>query len=159
VDQRLLWLLIPCGIFALLLLDQDESKTTKNPSAGKEKYYLQFNKDEIFKNLIHAEGHFKNIKKKGGVDTEGFMNCAVKHIADSEGHSDEAISHALIAEGKNASNKFHELRDEHRSFRHKLQAGQISAEEGIKRVRKIRRKFESFNPDFDISKCEACTIT
>lgn len=158
VDERLGWLLIPFGIFLFWVLNQDEGKPAENPSKGKEKYYLEFNKDEFFKNVIATEGHFRNVKKKG-IDKKGFINCCVKHLADGEGHLDEAISHSLIAETEETSTKFRQLRDKVKSFRHDLQSGKVSPEQGIKRVRKIRREFERFNPTFDISLCEACTIT
>lgn len=121
----------------------------------KEKYYLEFNKDEVFKSLIASEGHFRNLKTVGK-DSAGFLNCIVKHLADAEGHCDEAISHALIVDGKESSKKFLELRDEIRNFRKFIQSSPISRDEGIIEIRKLRRTFEAFNEEFDISKCETC---
>jgi len=120
----------------------------------KEKYYLEFNRDEIFKNFIASEGHFRNI----GIskDKAGFLNCIVKHLGDAESHLDEAISHALIVEGEESSNKFYELRDKVKDFRKWIQSSPITRDEGIKEIRKLRREFESFNEAYDISKCEAC---
>ena len=122
---------------------------------SKESYYLNFNKDEIFKSLIACEGHFRNLKSTDK-DSAGFLNCIVKHLADAEGHCDEAISHSLIVDGKDSSNSFLELRDEIRSFRKWVQSSPISRDEGIIEIRKVRRQFEGFNPDYDVSKCEAC---
>ena len=122
---------------------------------SKESYYLVFNKDEIFKNLIASEGHFRNFKSLKE-DTAGYLNCIVKHLADAEGHCDEAISHALIAESEDSSMIFLELRDEIRSFRKWIQSSPITRDEGIREIRKIRRRFEAFNPDYDVSKCETC---
>jgi len=122
---------------------------------SKESYYLIFNKDEIFKNLLASEGHFRffnNLKE----DKPGFLNCIVKHLADAEGHCDEAISHALIAEDGETSRKFLELRDDIRNFRKWVQSSPVTRDEGIREVRKIRRSFEAFNPDYDVSKCETC---
>ena len=155
-------LLIPFGIAAFLVLTykpnpDNPSNTAKKAKSGKEAYYLAFNKDEIFKNLIAIEGHFRNVHETG-VDVKGFLTCNVKHLADAEGHSDEAISHSQAVSGKETSEDFRKLRNEIRSFRHDIQADVISPTEGIERVREIRRQFESFNPEFDISKCEACTI-
>lgn len=152
------------------------------PEKGKEEYYLRFNKDEIFKNLIAAEGHFRNVfdkkrKKqeyqmainaeriKEGMSPvseeleelgQGFLNCVVKHLADSEGHSDEAISHSAVVEGEESSCMFRELRDDTKTFRWKVQKGVVTPFEGIKQVRQLRRTFESFNPEYDISKCKSC---
>lgn len=125
---------------------------------SKESYYLNFNRDEIFKNLIASEGHFRNftsLKK----DKTGFLNCIVKHLADAEGHCDEAISHALIAESEETSKNFLELRDVIRDFRKYVQSSPITRDEGIREIRKIRRRFEAFNPDYDVSKCETCGDT
>jgi len=70
---------------------------------GKEDYFLNFNRDEIFKGIVAVEGHFRNVKP--GFEA-GDLACIVKHLADVEGHCDEAISHSLIAEGKETSSKF-----------------------------------------------------
>ena len=123
-------------------------------NTSKEAYYLNFNQDEVFKNLLASEGHFRNVDPKQ--DSYGFMNCIVKHLADAEGHADEAISHALIVKGKADSQKFNKLRDELKSFRKKLQESSIDQAEGIKEIRRIRRYFESFNPKYDVSKCQSC---
>lgn len=122
---------------------------------SKESYYLSFNKDEIFKNLIASEGHFRNFKSLKE-DEKGFLNCIVKHLADAEGHCDEAISHALIAESEDSSRDFLELRDKIRYFRKYLQSSPITRDEGIREIRKLRRQFEGFNIDYDVSKCETC---
>lgn len=125
---------------------------------SKESYYLNFNRDEIFKNLIASEGHFRNfinIKE----DEKGFLNCIVKHLADAEGHADEAISHSLIAEDRETSRKFLELRNEIRTLRKWIQSSPVTRDEGIREIRKIRRSFEAFNPDYDVSKCETCGDT
>jgi len=132
------------------------SNTFKETS--KESYYLIFNKDEIFKNLIASEGHFRNLTELKE-DKAGFLNCIVKHLADAEGHCDEAISHALIAENEETSRRFLELRDEIRNFRKWIQSSPVNRDEGIREIRKIRRSFEGFNPDFDVSKCETCGDT
>jgi len=124
----------------------------------KENYYLTFNKDEVFKSLIACEGHFRNLKSVKQ-DSMGFLNCIVKHLADAEGHCDEAISHSLIVDGKESSQKFLELRDEIRTFRKWIQSSPVSREEGILEIRKLRKSFESFNVEYDISKCQACGDT
>lgn len=156
------WLLvIPIvGLAVLILKNEAEPHSTSgnpHPAKGKEEYYLLFNKDEIFKNLIATEGHFRNVSRLG-IDTEGFLNCAVKHLADTEGHLDEAISHSLIAKNEETSNNFRTLRNEVQQLRHDLQAGTVSPEEGIRRTRQVRRYFESFNQEFDVSRCKACEI-
>lgn len=126
----------------------------KMVSAPKESYYLNFNQDEIFKSLIAVEGHFRNVDPNK--DQYGMLNCAVKHLADGESHADEAISHALIVKDEETSKKFHDLRNEIKGFRKKLQEGDTDPVKGIREVRRIRRSFESFNPEYNVSKCESC---
>ena len=153
-EEFLVLLLIPIGGLILLAADHQEEEKNSSPHAGKEVNYLRYNKDEIFKNLIATEGHFRNVE----TTKEGFLNCAVKHLADAEGHVDEAISHTAATNDTEASSKFRVLRDEIRDFRHDLQDGKVSPTVGIERTRDIRREFESFNPEFDISKCKACEV-
>ena len=122
---------------------------------SRESYYLNFNRDEIFKSLIASEGHFRNFTSLKE-DTAGFLGCVVKHLADAESHADEAVSHALIAEDAETSRKFMELRDDIRKLRKWIQSSPITRDEGIREIRKIRRRFEAFNQDYDVSKCETC---
>ena len=129
--------------------------STMAKAGSKEAYYLSFNRDEIFKNLIAGEGHFRNFNSQKE-DSVGFLNCVVKHLADAEGHCDEAVSHALIAEDSAISKLFLELRDAIRDFRKMVQSSPITRDTGITEIRKIRRIFEGFNPDYDVSKCESC---
>ena len=77
-------------------------------------------------------------------------------MADAEGHCEEAISHALIAETEDTSRRFLELRDEIRLFRKWIQTKPITRDDGIREIRKIRRRFEGFNSAYDVSKCETC---
>ncbi|MHA1262333.1 MAG: ImmA/IrrE family metallo-endopeptidase [Candidatus Freyarchaeota archaeon] len=77
-------------------------------------------------------------------------------MADAEGEAEEAISHALIVEGPESSAKFKELRDSIRALRKKLQKENVQPNEGLAEIRKIRRQFESANPEYDVSKCQAC---
>jgi len=137
------------------LVEQVKGGIAMSNGTSKESYYLNFNKDEIFKNLIASEGHFRNFTSLKE-DKTGFLNCIVKHLADAEGHCDEAISHALISQSEETSKKFLELRDVIRDFRKYVQSSPITRDEGIREIRKIRRSFEAFNPSYDVSKCETC---
>lgn len=159
---RLLPFVIPAAA-VLFLLGREEQHNPGNPNpltkdSGKEPQFLRYNKDEIFKGILSTEGHLRNVesKEKGG---DGFLNCAVKHLADVEGHEDEAISHSLIAENEHTSEGYRQLRDETRNLRHNLQDGNVSPAQAIIRVRQIRHKFEQMNPEYDVSKCKACEIT
>jgi hypothetical protein len=121
----------------------------------KEKLFLEYNREEILKNLLAVEGHLRNLDRG---DRAGFTACIVKHLMDAEGHADEAISHAAVVEGSESSRRFRELRDRIRDYRRLVQMGVGDVEEAIRGVRAIRRYFESFNPQFDISRCAACGI-
>gem|GEM_PF-2594916 len=120
---------------------------------GDARAFLRFNKEEIFKDLLAVEGHLRNVKP--GYKSQD-LACIAKHLADAEGHADEAISHAAELGDDEASRKFRELRDRLRDLRRDLQESKISLEEAIRRVREVRRYFEGFNPEFDVSKCRAC---
>jgi len=121
--------------------------------AGKEPYFLTFNKDYIFSGLIAIEEHFRNVKPEFDA---GDLSCILKHAGSIWSHADEAQSHALIAEGEKSSRKFAELRDKIKEFSDKVQRGKITPEEGIKEIREIRAFFESFNKEYDISRCKTC---
>jgi len=150
----------------LTINEEEEEKPLTKPSeklfaettGGKEEYFLLFNKEEIFKNLIATEGHFRNVLEQREKVESGAFNCVVKHLADAESHGDEAISHSLIVEGSEASKNFEQLRDGIRELRRKTQDGHINSLSGLKETRKLRRMFESFNPSFDISKCKSCDV-
>jgi hypothetical protein len=156
-EQWFLLLFIPIGGILLFMDDQHTEEKTTGFSTGKERYYLIYNKDEIFKGLLATEGHFRNVSDKG-TDSTGFMNCAVKHLADAEGHADEAVCHSLVVASAETSEHYKKLAEEIKTLRHDVQEGNVNASQGIERVRQIRREFEGFNPDFDISKCKACEL-
>jgi len=119
------------------------------------KEFLEWNKDNIFINLIQAEDHLRNVASNS--PTPEFLNCVVKHLAYVEGEADEAVSHALILEGERASKEFAKLRDEVRKLRKAIMKGVVnSSEKAIEEVRKLRGIFEYFNPEFDVSKCASC---
>lgn len=153
--QLTVLMLIPFGFFVLYLMGDFDQKPD-NPSESKEANYLRYNKDEVFKNLLAAEGHFRNVEENGVTAEKGFLACTVKHLADAESHLDEAISHSTIV--GDSPEKFKNVRDRVRVLRHDLQDGDLTASEGIRRVREARHEFESFNPEFDISKCKGCEI-
>lgn len=135
---------------------EQEISSVEKPEAGKEAYFLRYNKDEIFKNLIGAEGHLRNAMDKSSEIKKGFLNCVVKHAGDAEGHSDEAISHAAIVESEERSGRFLELRDKLKNFRWKVQSNELTPFQAIREVREIRHFFEAFNPEYDISRCKSC---
>lgn len=130
------------------------SQTALVEESEKVEVFLRYNKDNIFKNLIQAEDHFRNVKP--GFDPV-WLNCVVKHLAFAEAEAEEAISHSLSLGKEEQSRRFAELRDEIRKLRRKIQEGKVtSASVGIREVRRLRRLFESFNEEYDVSRCESC---
>lgn len=123
---------------------------------GNETYFLKFNNDEIFKWVIAAEGHFRYVTPD---NEKGDLNCIVKHLAEIEGHSDEAISHSSIVKDAETSMKYAQLRDKAKRLRQQIMDDGISLNEGLKSIRSLRGYFESFNPEYDISKCATCGST
>ncbi len=123
-------------------------------SLQKEPYFLNYNKVNIATDLIQSEFHLDNLKP--GLIQGGHANCVVKHTLDAAGECKEATSHALIVEGEEKSQKFKALGDDIHSFREKLMGKKLTRSDAIRGIRKLKRKFESFNPEFDVSKCESC---
>jgi hypothetical protein len=120
---------------------------------GDAKRFLTFNKDEIFKSLLAAEGHLRQLKPEfKGED----LSCLVKHLGEAESHADEAVSHTAELKLDVESGKFKELRDRLREFRRKLQSEQVKSEDAIREIRSIRGFFESFNPEYNVSSCKLC---
>lgn len=122
----------------------------------KEAYYLEWNKDNIFTDLIQSEVHLRNATPQ---DAEGFLNCVVKHTAHAEGEAEEAVSHSLMVQSEeNKSEKFREFSENLHAFRKSIQKGDKDLSKLIKDIRLLRREFESFNPEYDVSRCSSCGI-
>uniref|UniRef100_A0A6M3ID36 Uncharacterized protein n=1 Tax=viral metagenome TaxID=1070528 RepID=A0A6M3ID36_9ZZZZ len=161
IERLLLLLLVPSAILLVLTSSEQQEQTEDQPTvakAGKETYYLEFNKDEIMKGLVATEEHFRNVSEDNTEIQKGYLNCVVKHLISVESHGDEAISHSQVTVNECTSNNFKQLRNQTRALRRDVQEGSITPGQGITRTREIRRFFESFNPEFDISRCKACSI-
>jgi hypothetical protein len=120
----------------------------------KEQYFLNYNIENIATDLIQSEVHLRRLGE--GPIQGGHANCVVKHALHAAGECNEATSHALIADSGEKSQRFKVLSDNIRSFRKRVQKGNFDRDEAIRQVRALRNEFESFNPDFDVSKCESC---
>lgn len=118
----------------------------------KELAFLEYNKQNIFTNLIQAEHHLANLGSKYDM---GFAQCVNKHLAFALGEADEAYMHSLVANPEHAP-KYKELRAKIQSLI--INFKNMTPEEAIKEVRAVRKQFESFNEDYNTEKCEACTI-
>jgi len=114
-----------------------------------EEYFLKYNKDNIFKNLVQAEDHLKKVKEPN------FAQCALKHTMFAEGEAEEAVGHSMSVEPESTED-FKELVEDVTKLRKEIQTGNFDPDKTVSDVRRIRRKFESFNKDYDVSRCRSC---
>ena len=114
-----------------------------------EEYFLEYNKDNIFKNLIQAEDHLKKLNEPG------FNQCALKHLLFVEGELEEAVTHSLVVVPEK-HDKYKFLVSKVRKIRKEIQKGKADPKNTSMEVRNIRRDFEKFNKDFDTAECKAC---
>lgn len=121
----------------------------------KEVYFLTYNKDNIFKSFLQAEDHLRQLQNSPEYKP-GFQNCIIKHLAFAEAEADEAVSHSLVTIGKEQSHQYASLRDNISLLRKKLMSNEINNDDAILGIRESRAMFEKINPDYDISKCQAC---
>ncbi len=119
----------------------------------REEYFLEYNVDNIFINLIQLETHLRNLDTTD--NEKGHSACLVKHLAEVEGESSEAISHsATIAPEK--TREFKEIKETAHEMRKKL--GDKNPDEMILEVRALRKRVEKLNPEWDTSNCKACEV-
>ena len=117
-----------------------------------EEYFLEYNKDNIFKNLIQCEDHLKNLNEPG------FNQCALKHLLFVEGELEEAVTHSLVVIPEK-HDKYKSLVSKVRDIRKEVQEGNADPKKTSMQVRNLRRDFEKFNKDFDTAECKACGDT
>jgi len=122
---------------------------------GSEERFLEYNRSNIFTNLLQLEDHLRNLDPSVGVDAE-FLSCCSKHLAITEGECREAQSHCLVVEGKDCSARYKIIGDAARDLRKKIQEGGVDPDDAILEARRIRHIFEEANPKFDTSKCASC---
>jgi hypothetical protein len=118
----------------------------------KTKEFLSYNKDNIFKNLLQAEHHAKMLD---GEVRGGHANCIVKHLAFAEGEAEEAINHAQLVEPHKVE-YFKALRDLVYFLRKQVMSGLVTSEDLNRKIWVLRKMFESFNEEYDTTKCTAC---
>ena len=122
---------------------------------GNEATFLDWNRDNIFINLIQAEDHLRNLDDRVAPRGE-FLSCVSKHLAYVQGESLEAVSHCLVTEGKGCGENYQKIADASRQLRKQIQSDKIDPYDAILEVRRIRQMFEQLNPGFDTSKCLSC---
>jgi len=118
----------------------------------KTREFLSYNKDNIFKNLLQAEHHAKMLD---GEVKGGHANCIVKHLAFIEGEAEEAINHAQLVEPQKVE-YFKALRDLVYLLRKQVMSGLTTSDELNRKIWVLRKMFESFNEEYDTTKCTAC---
>jgi len=118
----------------------------------KTREFLSYNKDNIFKNLLQAEHHAKMLD---GEVRGGHANCIVKHLAFVEGEAEEAINHAQLVEPQKVE-YFKALRDLVYLLRKQVMSGLVTSEDLNRKIWVLRKMFESFNEEYDTTKCAAC---
>jgi len=161
--MRLLPFVIPAAAFLIIFGREDHVTVAEIRDVHKESEFLAYNKDQIFTNMLQAEEHLHNLADKKIDVSKGEASCVVKHLALAEGNADEGISHSadvtnagIMAQG--TPEEFKIVRDGLHEVRYKFAEGNYSPKEAITKLRDVRRRFESFNPQFDISKCKACSV-
>jgi hypothetical protein len=118
----------------------------------KTREFLSYNKDNIFKNLLQAEHHAKMLD---GEVRGGHANCIVKHLAFIEGEAEEAINHTQLVEPQKVE-YFKALRDLVYLLRKQVMSGLTTSEDLNRKIWILRKMFESFNEEYDTTKCTAC---
>jgi len=119
----------------------------------KTKEFFEYNKDNIFKNLLEAEHHAKMLT---GEIRGGHANCIIKHLLFVEGEAEEAINHSEIVSPEKAET-FKMFRDMVYALRKAIMKGRIRDPIDLNRkIWVLRKVFESFNEEYDTTKCTAC---
>lgn len=119
----------------------------------KESFFLDFNVDNIFKNLIQTEDHLRRLH--GKTTDEGHASCVTKHLLFVEGEAEEAISHSSIVSPEKID-LFSSVARGASGVRASLNGDGV--DESIKKVRDLRKQMEVAYPEYNTSFCKACTI-
>jgi hypothetical protein len=85
----------------------------------------------------------------------GHANCIVKHLAFVEGEAEEAINHAQLVEPQKVE-YFKALRDLAYLLRKQVMSGLTTSDDLNRKIWVLRKMFESFNEEYDTTKCTAC---
>jgi len=116
--------------------------------------FFEYNIDNIFKNLLQAEYHAKNIIE--GKLLPEHLSCINKHLAFVEGEAEEATAHCLVADPESCS-FFRQFMLDIRNLRHKI-LKEGAGPELQSKIRDLRKKLEVRFHQYDTSKCEVCKV-
>jgi len=121
-----------------------------------EKEFLEYNKDNILKNLLQAEHHALILKRKGKSYRPEHASCIAKHLAFAEAEAEEAIAHSLVVNPKDTDVYAQIANDAYSIRKDILRTG--DPEKLYLSLRKLRKTVEALSAGTDTSKCEACSI-
>jgi len=121
---------------------------------SKYEQFLDWNKENIFINLVQAEDHVRHSTELRGEHA----SCILKHLAYVAGEADEAVSHALELGDAEQSRKFREISASARELMRRVREGSLSEEEAILSIRELRKKLSELAEEFNTEYCESCTI-
>lgn len=116
--------------------------------------FLEYNIDNIFKNLLQAEYHAKNII--GGKLQPEHLSCINKHLAFVEGEAEEATAHCIVGE-PDLCEFFREFLQKVKKLRQKIKK-EGAGSELQHEIRKLRKEIEGRFKEYDTSECRVCKI-
>jgi len=119
-----------------------------------DKEFFEYNVDNIFKNLLQAEYHAKNII--GGTVPPEHLSCINKHLAFVEGEAEEATAHCELARPE-LCGFFREFLQKVKALRSELRK-QGAGPELQAKIRSLRKDIESVFKEYDTSQCKVCKV-
>ena len=117
------------------------------------KAFFDYNKENIYTNLIQAEDHARF------ADDLDHAQCIVKHLMFVIGELKEMENHAKVV-NPDIVDKIRELRDEVYGIYKGIINKTIDVKDLCNKIWNIRKKFEKIVPEFNTDKCESviCSI-
>lgn len=112
--------------------------------------FLDYNFDNIMRNLIATEIHLRDLTSGR---EQGHDSCCRKHLLFIENELGEAQSHSAVIKPE-LFKVFKKLEGKVIDLRKNLSTVEIT--DAINRVREIRKGMEQINPEYDTSNCVSC---
>ncbi len=122
------------------------------PGDNREVGFWEFNKDNIFTNILQVEDHFRRIED----DDLEHSQCITKHLYFIRGELEEGISHATVVEPDKVyllKEIYHDIQDLLQNMKNR------SVNENLVNVREIRKKIELLDDRFNTAYCKACSLS
>jgi len=121
---------------------------------GNAENFLKYNEDNVMMQLLALEDHFRLLSSDYKSEHAA---CCTKHILFLLEEAREGQSHASEVGDSKKVRIFKEIDEDTQKVRVDIES-HVPPEEIIRKVRAIRRKVEGLNPNFNLEKCEACSI-